>query len=116
MVVVHGDVFTAVGSPEALDQYEVGMQKSFDCKLKGRLGTDPGDCKEMRVLNRIVRINDKGLLYEADPRHAEMIIKAFHLEHGKSVVTPGLKSYDPMSILTRWTPTLLRKSTASYRL
>ena len=83
MVVVHGDDFTAVGSPEALDQYEVGMQKSFDCKLKGRLGTDPGDCKEMRVLNRIVRINDKGLLYEADPRHAEIIIKAFHLEHGK---------------------------------
>ena len=94
MVVVHGDDFTAVGSPEALDQYQVGMQKSFDCKLKGRLGTDPGDCKEMRVLNRIVRINDKGLLYEADPRHAEIIIKAFHLEHGKSIVTPGLKSHD----------------------
>ena len=93
--VVHGDDFTAVGSPEALDKYEAGMQQSFDCKLKGRLGLDPEDCKEMRVLNRIVRITESGVLYEADPRHAEMTIKAFHLENGKSVVTPGLKTHDP---------------------
>ena len=94
-VVVHGDDFTAIGSPEALDKYEAGMQRSFDCKLKGRLGLGPEDCKEMRVLNRIVRINENGLLYEADPRHAEMIIRAFHLEDAKSVVTPGLKAPDP---------------------
>ena len=90
-VVVHGDDFTAIGSPQALDKYETGMQKEFDCKLKGRLGTASTDCKEMRVLNRIVRISDDGLLYEADPRHAEMLIKAFHLEEAKAVVTPGIK-------------------------
>ena len=95
MVVVHGDDFTAVGSPEALDKYETGMQKTFDCKLKGRLGRGLDDCKEMRVLNRIVRVTDQGVRYEADPRHAEMILKAFHLENGKSVVTPGLKLEDP---------------------
>ena len=52
----------------------------------------------MRVLNRIVRITDGGLLYEADPRHAEMLIKSLNLEDAKSVVTPGIKpptdSYD----------------------
>lgn len=91
-VVVHGDDFTAVGSPEALDKYEKGMQQTFECKLKGRLGVRPDDCKEMRVLNRIVRVCDDGLRYEADPRHAEMLIKAFNLnDGGKSVVTPGLK-------------------------
>ena len=46
----------------------------------------------MRVLNRIVRITDDGLLYEADPRHAEMLVKAFHLEESKAVVTPCLKT------------------------
>ena len=68
------------------------MKEVFDCKLKGRLGLGEDDCREMRVLNRIVRITDDGLLYEADPRHAEMLIKAFHLEESKAVVTPGVKT------------------------
>ena len=46
----------------------------------------------MRVLNRIVRVTDEGLLYEADPRHAEMLIRAFNLSDAKSVVTPGVKT------------------------
>ena len=91
-VVVHGDDFTALGSPDGLDKFEKGMTATFECKLKGRLGTGPNDAKEMRVLNRIVRITDDALLYEADPRHAEMLIKAFKLEDSKSVVTPGVKS------------------------
>jgi hypothetical protein len=93
-VVVHGDDFTALGSPDALNKFEEGMQKSFECKLKGRLGMRPSDCKEMRVLNRIARVDDNGLLYEADPRHAEMLIKAFDLGEAKSVVTPGVKIAD----------------------
>ena len=92
-VVVHGDDFTALGTSDALDRYEKGMQEVFECKLKGRLGTGKDDLKEMRVLNRIVRVTDEGLLYEADPRHAEMLVKAFHLEGStsKAVVTPGVK-------------------------
>ena len=92
-VVVHGDDFTALGTPTGLNLYEAGMQKVFECKLKGRLGEDASDLKEMRVLNRIVRINKEGLLYEADPRHAELLIKSFNLEACKSVVTPGVKTY-----------------------
>ena len=90
-VVVHGDDFTALGTPEALTKYEAGMMKSFECKIKGRLGTGKDDLKEMRVLNRIVRITDGALLYEADPRHAEMLIQSFQLEESKAVVTPGVK-------------------------
>ena len=93
-VVVHGDDFTALGTPDGLDKYEQGMLKTFECKIKGRLGTGPDDCKEMRVLNRIVRVTDEGLLYEADPRHAEMLIKDFQLEDAKEVVTPGVKVPD----------------------
>ena len=89
---VHGDDFTALGSPHGLNKFEEGMTQSFECKLKGRLGTGPNDCKEMRVLNRIVRISENGLLYEADPRHAEMLIRSFNLGEAKSVVTPGVKT------------------------
>ena len=45
----------------------------------------------MRILNRIVRITENGLRYEADPRHAEMIIKAMNLTSANTVSTPGVK-------------------------
>ena len=48
----------------------------------------------MRVLNRIVRVTEDGIRYEADPRHAEMLIKAFDLSEAKSVITPGIKVHD----------------------
>ena len=67
------------------------MTKNFECKLKGRLGLGPNDCKGMRVLSRIVRVTDRGLPYEADPRHAEMLIRSLDLGDSKAVVTPGVK-------------------------
>ena len=90
-VVVHGDDFTALGTPSGLDMYEKGMAETFECKFKGRLGHGPEDLKEMRVLNRIVRVTDSGLRYEADPRHAEMLARALKLESCKHMVTPGVK-------------------------
>ena len=92
------------------------MQKSFECNLKGRLGTGCDDLKEMRVLNRIVRVTEHGILYEADPRHAEMLIRAFHLGDSKPVVTPEMKT----SVMKMLTPInsmlgLRWRSTASLR-
>ena len=77
-VVVHGDDFTALGTPHGLNLYEAGMLKFFECKVKGRLGRRDGDLKEMRVLNRIARITDDGLCYEADPRHVELLAKSLN--------------------------------------
>ena len=88
---VHGDDFTALATPEGLDLYEAGMCKAFECKLKGRLGRGEGDLKEMRVLNRIVRIDDHGLRYEADPRHVELLAGSLKLEQCKHADTPGVK-------------------------
>ena len=93
-VVVHGDDFRALGKSDGLDKFERGMTDTFECKLKGRLGTGNEDLKEMRVLNRILRSSSDGLLCEADPRHAEMLIKAFKFEGSKPVVAPGVKSSD----------------------
>ena len=52
--VVHGDDFTALGTDDALNFYEAELQKHFECKLKGRLGSEDGDMKEMNILNRVV--------------------------------------------------------------
>ena len=90
-VVVHGDDFTALGTDRALDEYEKGLQATFECKLRGRLGSEAKDLKEIRVLNRIVRITQHGLRYEADPRHAEILAKAMGLTECKPVATLGVK-------------------------
>ena len=90
-VVVHGDDFSALGTDAALDKYEKGLSQKFECKFRGRLGEDPKDMKEIRMLNRIIRITPTGLLYEADPRHAELLAKSMGLDDCKHVSTPGVK-------------------------
>lgn len=90
-VVVHGDDFSALGTDEALDKYEAGLRKSFECKMRGRLGVEKNDLKEIRMLNRIIRITPTGLMYEADPRHAELLAKSMNLENCRQVATPGTK-------------------------
>ena len=46
----------------------------------------------MRVLNRIVEWTPKGITYEADQRHAEIICRDLGLkEKSKGVSTPGVK-------------------------
>ena len=60
-LVVHGDDFSALGTDKGLDLWEKGMATAFEVKLKGRLGPDKQDCKELRVLNRILRMTDKGV-------------------------------------------------------
>ena len=43
------------------------------------------------MLNRIIRITPTGLVYEADPRHTELLARSMGLENCKQVATPGVK-------------------------
>ena len=70
---VHGDDFTALGTRHGLDLYEAGMKSAFDVKLRGRIGTLPGDIKELKIMNRILRLNDGGSSYDADTRRVELL-------------------------------------------
>merc|ERR1712079_979706 len=57
------------------------------------MGPDQKDTKAIRILNRIITWGDDGIEYEADQRHAEIIIKQMGLrEESRSVVTPGEKA------------------------
>lgn len=67
------------------------MATAFEVKLKGRLGPEKQDCKELRVLNRILRMTDKGVAWEADPRHAEHVVRALELTECRFVSTPCAK-------------------------
>ena len=64
------------------------MGKAFLCKVGGRLGSGAGDVQEVRLLNRVIRWTPKGILYEADPRHAEQLAKDLEKFGEKSVRVP----------------------------
>ena len=91
-LVVHGDDFTALGTDSALNAYERGMVKAFDVELRGRLGVEKHDLKQMKLLNRTLRITERGLTYEADVRHVGLLAKALGLENCKFTPTPGNKN------------------------
>jgi hypothetical protein len=87
---VHGDDFVFVGPDADLAWAERIMGESFLVKVVGRLGGDRGDDQEIRVLNRVLRWTAHGIMYEADPRHAEILAREVGAA-GPAVRTPGTK-------------------------
>ena len=77
--VIHGDDFTMLGSEEDLDWFRVKIEERFEVKIRGRLGPSEGDGKSIRILNRVVEWTNSGISYEADQRHAEIIVKQLGL-------------------------------------
>lgn len=99
--VIHGDDFTLLGFSKELDWFRAKIQAKWEVKIKGRIGPSAADLKVMPVLNRIVEWTDAGIVYEADSRHAEIIVNALGLNSktkGSSI--PGSRDdFDEQSSL-----------------
>jgi hypothetical protein len=91
--IVHGDDFVLTGTAAALDEVKAGMHERFLLKELGRLGGGRGELRELRVLNRVIRWTPAGLKYEADPRHAEIIVRGV-VGAERAVGSPGTHSKD----------------------
>ena len=55
------------------------------------MGPGPGDAKEGRALNRIIKWHDDKISYEADPRQCERFIHECGMEGAKPVGSAGSK-------------------------
>ena len=53
------------------------------------MGPTDRHVKEVKLFNIIVRLVDTGLELEADPRHAELVIRELELENAKPSRVPG---------------------------
>ena len=87
-VVVHADDFTALGTDADLDFYEKKLAEHFELKIRGRNGKGSPGPNETRILNRCVELTPECLIYEADPRHIDLLSEAFRLQKS-SGVNPG---------------------------
>ena len=90
---MHGDVFIIAGLKLEIDWFEALLEQKYELKKGGRLGPGDGDCKELTVLNRVLRWTDSGVEYEADPRQGERLLESLALDGDgcKGVATPGQK-------------------------
>ena len=96
-LVLHGDDFTVLGLEADLDWFRRKISEKFEVKFRGRIGPGISDDKSIRILNRVVTWTDGGIEYEADQRHAEIIVKSLGMQaDSKGVATPGSRR--------EWTP------------
>jgi hypothetical protein len=91
--VVHGDDFVLAGAPSELEWFKLAVGDSFLTKEVGTLGGGAGEVSELRILNRVVRWGPEGVTYEADPRHAD-ILMAGVAGAARSLSAPGTQSRD----------------------
>ena len=88
---VHGDDFTFLGCDDQLDFCTKMMQDKYEVKVRGRLGPGAKEDKTRTILNRCVEWKAEVIHYEADPRHAEILIRDLKLTAAKAMATPGIK-------------------------
>ena len=67
-IVVHSKHFTTLGLEEDIDWLEGNLQESFEIKIRGRLGEGCKGAQEIRILSRVVSVDESGFSHEADPR------------------------------------------------
>ncbi len=87
---IHGDDFVSVGEVHHLSWLEAALNSEFTIKTS-RIDLRRGSDRELRVLNRVIRIGEHGLEYEADPRQAELIVREAAVASVKDVATPAIK-------------------------
>ena len=91
-LLVHGDDFVTLGDDVAQEYLEKKLREKYDLRVDGSIGV--GEKKqEFCVLNRLVRFDEKSgtIFYEADPRHAEIIVQELGMEKCKPVKSPNEK-------------------------
>ena len=88
---VHGDEYVSIGMPEEFKWMREQLERKYQVKTQ-TLGLGKDDVQELKVLNRVISWKGhKGITYEADPRHVELIISQLKLEESRPVSTPGTK-------------------------
>ena len=111
--VVHGDDYVSTGSNENLQWMKARLEEKYQIKTQ-LLGPRKDQQQEVKILNGIVTWDQqRGLRYEADPRHVEILLKQLELEDAKEVTAPGTK--DEGHITEKHKEPLSEENTSRYR-
>ena len=114
-LLVHGDDFLVLSDKAGQEYMQKVLQERYEFRCDGLIGKGGGS--HLTVLNRIVTYDHETgkVTYEADPRHAEMIIRQLNLENAKSVVTPSEKKKSSEVLASVGLPPVTAEQTTLYR-
>ena len=110
---VHGDDFTSCGPENAIEWFKAKISAKYESK-HSILGPGNKHEKTIRVLNRVLPWTRDGIQYEADQRHADLVIEELGLKDSKPVSTPGSKE-DVERMLLDLGPPLNPQASTQYR-
>lgn len=91
-IVVHGDDFLGLAPRRDADHFAASMRARYSVEAPW-MGPRADDPKAVRVLNWMIRWEQRGVSYEADPKHAIALAKG-RADRMKPVVTPGKAEQD----------------------
>ena len=83
-VFIHGDDFVVSGEHDVLLWVQEEISRKYLTKVRGLLGPDGSDDKDIIILNRVLEWRDDGISLEADPRHVELILQELNMKDCKS--------------------------------
>ena len=88
---VHGDDCVSPGSPEALMWMQKKLEQKYQVKTQ-LLGPGEDHNRQLKIFNTVVTWHGhKGITYEADLRHAELVIEQLSFKDAKIASTPGTR-------------------------
>ena len=88
---VHRDDYVSTAMPKQLEWLKGELERKYKINIQW-LGSEKPCQQEVNILNRIVGWDDvRGLVFEADPRHAEIIIEQLKFTEANVVFTFGTK-------------------------
>ena len=91
------------------------LKEKYEYRCDGEITKGSG--KHLTILNRIVSYEQETgrVTYEADPRHAEMIIRQLNLQNAWSVTTPAEKKKSSEVLASVGFPLVMAEQTTLYR-
>ena len=86
---VHGDDYVTSCPLTQLRCLKKQLEKQYACKSQELFPGHDGSLSEGKVLNRVIRFTGRGREFEADQRHAELLLEQNPVK-GRGVSTPGI--------------------------
>ena len=89
--------YVGAGQPDSSEWMQTEFEKCFAVKTQ-RLGPHTDQIKEVNILNRVMAWHDKkGIVYEVDPRHAEILLGQLKVRRRQSCHHTRIRGGGPNS-------------------
>ena len=111
---VHGDDFTVTGPTADLQWMQRRTEQKYEIKAH-YLGPESGMEDEIQILNRTLRWTKEGITYEADQRHAEIVIKEMNMKEAIAVSSPTVPEPSEEANLWLSSPDMTKDEASRFR-